>query len=170
MCTAILDNKYYSSKTHWFILILTLSILSPVVSRLGAVKANNGEWENRRKSEFRGHMKLAKIRHLCNSSWYVSLPVILLLYTQAERKQEWNMSQHYRSLRRSWLLSTSPLRSSPSFPSCVCYHCLHIFTVFPPNFHIPLGASGFALYHFGVVSEWQASLQRSLFSWECYSI
>lgn len=80
------------------------------------------------------------------------------------------MFQHYCSLCRLWLLSNSPLRSSPPFPSYVCYHGLHIFTVFPPNFRIPLAASGFALYHFGVVSEWQVSLQLSLFSWECYSI
>lgn len=35
-------------------------------------------------------MKLAKIRHLCNSKQCVSLPLTLILHTGIERKQKWS--------------------------------------------------------------------------------
>lgn len=133
-------------------------------------QSNNGGWENRRKSELRVHVKLAKIRHLCNSNQYFLLPFILLLYPCVERKQK--RSPVPASLHIMQVMAAACFFSEgqPLLPQLFCVLTACVASVFPPNFHIPLAASGFALCCFGVVSEWQMSVRLPLFSWEFYSL
>lgn len=98
-------------------------------------------------------MKLAKIRHLCNSNQYFLIPFILLLYPCIERKQK--RSSVLASLLIMQVMAAACFFSEgqPLLPQLFCVLTACIASVFPPNFHIPLATSGFALYWFGVVSE-----------------